>query len=241
MENTRNRQGSNNVKPHANRETLKAVWRSDRSYATTLVICFIDTYGTEGLDWDPMTIRSEIEEDFSVKISNNTFNRLMAGINIVTTDQFYSSLPDFIDLCNILDGDILDPKLFDPADPSECAWGITEALFMSPPDEGDENPFSPDIVGYIAEILKSHGINNPPDVLKIALKGGPEEVAETVGQNFSDDPEMYSAIWKNQQEKSEEIVSFIKSRLKLLVGQIKGLSLSNGNVLDSIKKFSENR
>ena len=112
---------------------------------------------------------------------------------------------------------------------------------MSPPDEGDENPFSPDIVGYIAEILKSHGINNPPDVLKIALKGGPEEVAETVGQNFSDDPEMYSAIWKNQQEKSEEIVSFIKSRLKLLVGQIKGLSLSNGNVLDSIKKFSENR
>ena len=90
MENTRNRQGSNNVKPHANRETLKAVWRSDSSYATTLVICFIDTYGTEGLDWDPMTIRSEIEEDFSVKISNNTFNRLMAGINIVTTDQFYS-------------------------------------------------------------------------------------------------------------------------------------------------------
>ena len=213
MENTKNRQGNNNVKPHANRETLKAVWRSDGSYATTLVICFIDTYGTEGLDWDPMTIRSEIEEDFSVKISNNTFNRLMAGINIVTTDQFYSSLPDFIDLCNILDGDILDPKLFD----------------------------SPDIVGYIAETLKSHGIHNPPDVLKIALKGSPEGVAETVGQDFSDDPEMYSAIWKSQQDKSEEIVLFIKSRLKLLVDQIKSLSLSNGNVLDSIKKFSENR
>jgi hypothetical protein len=188
-----------------------------------------------------MTIRKEIEEDFSVKISNNTFNKLMAGINIVTTDQFYSSLPDFIDLCNILDGDILDPKLFDPADPSECAWGITEALFLSPPDEEDENPFSPDIVGYIAETIKSHGINNPPDVLKIAIKGSPEKVTENVGQDFSDDPEMYSAIWKNQQEKSEEIVLFIKSRLKLLVDQIKSLKLSNGNVLDSIKKFSENR
>ncbi len=241
MENTRNRQGSNNVKPHANKETLKAVWLSDQSYATTLVICFIDTYGTEGLDWDPMTIRKEIEEDFSVKISNTAFNKLMAGINIVTTDQFYSSLPDFIDLCNILDGDILDPKLFDPADPSECAWGITEALFMSPPDEGDENPFSQDIVGYIAEVCKSHGINNPPDVLKIGLNGNAEEVAQNVGQDFSDDPEMYSAIWKNQQEKSEEIASFIKSRLSLLVDQIKSLNLNNGNVLDSIKKFSENR
>jgi hypothetical protein len=112
---------------------------------------------------------------------------------------------------------------------------------MSPPDEGDENPFSQDIVGYIAEVCKSHGINNPPDVLKIGLNGNAEEVAQNVGQDFSDDPEMYSAIWKNQQEKSEEIASFIKSRLSLLVDQIKSLNLNNGNVLDSIKKFSENR
>ena len=129
-----NRQGSNITKPHRSKDALKSVWKNESSYATTLLLCYIDSYGTEGLEWDPMTIRHEIEEDNNIRLSNKNFNKLMAAINVATTDQFYTSLPEFIDLCNILSGDVLDPRWFDPADPGECAWGITEALFISPPD-----------------------------------------------------------------------------------------------------------
>lgn len=101
-------QGSSQTKPHGNRESLKAVWLNPEAYATTLLLCYIDAYGTEGLEWDPMTVRQEIEEDNNIKLSETNFNKLMAGINIASTDQFYKNLPEFIDLCNILSGDVLD-------------------------------------------------------------------------------------------------------------------------------------
>lgn len=235
------RQGGSQIKPNKGKEATKQVWLSEQSYATTLLLCYIDTYGSEGLEWDPMTIRHEIEEDFGIKLPNKSFNKLMAAINIATTDQFYTSLPDFIDLCNVLSGDVLDPRWFDPADPGECAWGMTEAMFISPPDREDDNPFSQDIVGYIAEAVKSHGIQNPPDILKIGLRDDAAQIAENVAQTFSDDPEMYSAIWKVQQEKSEEIRSYVKQNLSSLVDQIGKLQLNNGNAADAVKKLAENK
>lgn len=235
------RQGSEITKPHRSKEALKAVWKNEASYATTLLLCYIDAYGTEGLEWDPMTVRQEIEEDYNIKLSNKNFNKLMAAINIATTDQFYNSLPEFIDLCNILSGDVLDPRWFDPADPGECAWGMTEAMFISPPDKDDENPFAQDIVGYIAEIIKAHGIQNPPDVLKVGLRDDAKQIAENVAQTFSDDPEMYSAIWKVQQEKSEEIREYVKSNLRSLVDQIGKLPLTNGNAADAVKKMAQSQ
>lgn len=234
-------QGSSQVKPNKGLEAMRQVWLSEQSYATTLLLCYIDTYGSEGLDWDPMTVRHEIEEDFNIKLPSKSFNKLMAAINVATTDQFYTSLPEFIDLCNVLSGDVLDPRWFDPADPGECAWGITEAMFISPPDKEDENPFSQDIVGYIAEALKAHGIQNPPDVLKIGLRGDAGQVAENVAQTFSDDPEMYSAVWKVQQEKSDEIRAFVKSNLRGLIDQIGKLSLKNGNAADAVKRMAESK
>ena len=193
-------QGSNQTKPHGNRESLKAVWLNPGAYATTLLLCYIDAYGTEGLQWDPMTVRQ--------------------------------------DLCNILSGDVLDPRWFDPADPAECAWGITEAMFISPPDNDEENPFAEEIVGYIAEVVKSRGIQNPPDVLKVGLRADAASIAENVAQTFSDDPEMYSAVWKVQQEKSEEIRSYVKDNLKSLVNQIGQLKLNNGDAANAVRKMA---
>ena len=234
-------QGGTHSRPNKGHEAMRSVWTSDESYATTLVLCFIDVYGTEGLEWDPMTVRKEIEEDFNLKMPPKAFNKLMAGINVATTDQFYTSLPDFIDLCNIMSGDTLDPRWFDPADPGECAWGITEAMFISPPEREEENPFAQDIVGYIAEVIKSHGIQNPPDVLKIGLRGDAAQIAENVAQTFSDDPEMYSAIWKVQQEKSDEIRAYVKDNLRSLLGQIEKLPLNNGDVSNIVKKMMDQK
>jgi hypothetical protein len=100
-----------------------------------MVVALVDYYGTEFMPWSPETIRLETEEDFGVKWSNRNFDRLMAGVVLVTTDRFYKDLPDFIALCNCLSGSAASPGVFDPADAAECAWGITEALLLGPPDD----------------------------------------------------------------------------------------------------------
>jgi hypothetical protein len=96
-------------------------------------------------------------------------------------------------------------------------------------------------VGYIAEVIKSHGIQNPPDVLKIGLRGDAAQIAENVAQTFSDDPEMYSAIWKVQQEKSDEIRAYVKDNLRSLLGQIEKLPLNNGDVSNIVKKMMDQK
>lgn len=49
---------------------------------------------------------------------------------------------------------------------------------------------------------------------------------------------MYSAVWKVQQEKSEEIRSYVKDNLKSLVSQIGQLKLNNGDAANAVRKMA---
>jgi hypothetical protein len=218
-------------------QARKRVWQNPDSFATTLLALFIDTYGTEGLDWDPMTIQSEIEQDFGVKVERSVFDRLMAGIAILTTDSFYKSLPDFIALCNVLAGDSYDPAVFDPADSAEIAWGMSEGMLISPPEDDEENPFSEDIVNYIAQTLKSEGLLTPPDVLKVGMKEEFSKILEKVKYDYSDDPEMFNAVYDMQSSRTGDINKTIKGMLKSLLEQMKDLPLNNGDPTEAVARM----
>lgn len=155
----------------------------------------------------------------------------MAGINILTGDDFFQSAPDFVHWCNVLNNEPTDDE-FDIADGAECAWGITEAMLINPPDEEAMNPFSPEVVGYIAEILKAEGIMSPPDVLRIVVQELP---AEAMAQ-FSDDPIMGQAIAGMELQKTDDIDVQIKRNLRTLIAQLEVLPLNNGDAADAVKK-----
>lgn len=218
-------------------QARKSVWQNENSFATTLLTLFIDTYGTEALDWDPLTIQSEIEQDFAVKLPRAVFDRLMAGIAVLSTDSFFKSLPDFINLCNVLNGDSFDPTTFDPADAGECAWAMTEALLISPPDDEEEEPFSQEIVDYIGEVIKSEGILTPPDILRVSLRKDAKDLIEKVRYDFSDDPEMFNAVFDTEKSKTEDINSLVKNRLAELVRQLEAIPLNNGDASQAVKKL----
>lgn len=218
----------------------RRVWLDEESMATTLVTLFLDRYGPEGLGWDPMTVHAEVQDDFNVTLPQPVFDRLMAGIAIVTTDSFYKSLPDFIHLCNILGGDDYDPTVFDPADAAECAWGITEVLLLSPPDDEDEDPFSDEIVAYIGEVLAEEGMIKPPDILRIGLKDGGRELIDRVNYDYSDDPTMFQAIWDMEKIRTDDVNNMIKVRLGRLVRQLEALPLENGSTKDVVERLLHN-
>jgi hypothetical protein len=200
-------------------------WTGEATYATALLLLTVDTYGTEAFEWDFKTLKMEIEEDFDLELPQANFDRLMVAINLMTTDDFYQSLPDFIAWCNILDGDRYDPRVFDPADAEEIAWGITEALLIEPPD--DEEPFTEEIRAYIGAALDQEGIINPPDILRLALRDNPDLFATVEGE-FSDDPEMFGAIYQFENDKTQAINQYVKQRLKQLSEQLEQLPLNSG-------------
>jgi hypothetical protein len=218
------------------REAVRRLLASDEAFATTLLVLAADTYGLDCLYWHPQTLRRELEETFGVGVPKRTFDRLMAAIAVATTDAFYKDVARFVQLANILAGDEFQPDEFDLADPVECAWAITEALIIAPPDlERDPEPFAPDIRRYIAAVLRDGGYNDPPDVLKIAL----DDFSNPTITDFSDDPEMFQAVFETQQGKSDEVTSVIKENLAKLAAQIKALPLRNGSkdqFLDALRR-----
>ena len=217
------------------RAAYKAAFTHPQAFTTTIITALLDLYGTEALTWDPETIRLELAGDLDVSTPPANFDRLMQGIELLTSDAFYKSLPDFIQACNILAGDTYDPEAWDPADSREVAWGITEALLLSPPEEDDENPFIPDITAYIGEVLDAEGIITPPDVLRIATRqsGG----AAAVAGIFSDDPIMFDMVYETERSKTDDINQAVRTGLTELSQQLEALPLRNGSTKDIVKKI----
>jgi len=187
---------------------------------------FLDRFGTEALSWDPGTIALEVEDEFEVELPQSVFDKLMAAINILTTDSFYRSLPDFIIICNTLSGDTYRPDTFDPADSVEIAWGMTEGLLIAPPEDAELEPFSEEIRAYVGAVLDNEGVINAPDILKIAIRRA--NVSDAANQ-FSDDPEMFSAIYEVEAAKTDEINNIIREKAIMLIEQLRALPLLNGN------------
>lgn len=155
-------------------------WKSRETFASVLLTLFLDKFGIEALDWDPATITLEIEEEFDVELPQLALDKLLVAIQILTTDKFFKSLPDFVTFCNVLGGDTYRPDMWDPADAEEVAWGITEALLISLPEDDDKEPFTDEVRGYVGAVLDSEGIINAPDILRIALR------AARVSPNITD-------------------------------------------------------
>jgi hypothetical protein len=214
---------------------LTEMWKSPQTFGIVLLTAFLDRFGVEGLDWDPATIVLEVEDEFNVDLPQCAIDKLMTAINILTTDSFYNNLPDFITFCNILSGDTYRPDMFDPADSAEIAWGITEGLLIAPPEEDADGPFSDEIRGYIGAVLDSEGIINAPDVLQIALRRA--NVSDAANQ-FSDDPDMFNAIYDTEAGKSSEINGILQQKAIMLVEQLQALELVNGKTDGVVKTLS---
>jgi hypothetical protein len=215
---------------------MQEAWRSKETFATVLLTMFLDRFGTEALEWDPATIALEVEDEFDVDLPQLSLDRLIVAIQILTTDRFFKRLPDFIAFCNVLDGDPFQPDTFDPADAEEVSWGITEALLISPPEDDDPEPLTPEIRAYIGSVLDGEGILNPPDILRVALRMVKMTPAM---KDFSDDPEMFSAIYDVEAGKTEDINQSIRFKTELLTEQLAALQLKNGStqrVAEMLKK-----
>lgn len=221
--------------------TPRDVWLDKDAFATTLFTLFIDEYvmGSKEADevdpqeWDPETIALEIEDDHNIELPQLVHDRLMTAFRLRQSDEFYKSLPDFIAYCNVLAGTPYSPQ-FDPADALEIAWGLTEAMLLAPPKEDDENPFSEEITAYIGKVLDDEGIMNAPDILAIATRGEP---LVNVQEEFSDDPEMFNAIYDAEASKTKDINSAVRRSLMALMHQLNNLPMQHGKTVQISQMF----
>jgi hypothetical protein len=209
----------------------------NQTVATVLLLILIDTYGIEAVDeWSAPTIQAELEDDFNVQLTNDTVDKLMAAIAILKSNAFYKSLPDFIRLCNALCGSGYNPGVFDPADAQEIAWGVTEAMLLSPPE--DEDPFAAEIKAYISETLRSEGFTAAPDILS-SIYNVSNQVVGSYEAMAQEDPELFETAYNIAAEKTSDVDAIINDRLRLLVSQLSRLPLRSGDAKPVVDRLNE--
>lgn len=211
------------------KHVLQEVLSNEDTFATTLLVLLIDRFGLETLEWHPETIHMELSDEFHIEIPVLNTDKLNAAIDIATSNSFYKQMHKFIQYCNVLSGSHFHFGVFDPADAMECAWGITEAMLIYPPEE--DEPFSEEIRYYIGKVLHDEGIKTPPDVLRIGLWDAEYSDMSTT------DPEMFQMEFEVQADEAKEITEILRSRLRRLLEEIEQLPLDNGDVHDLRKKL----
>ena len=66
------KQSSSTLSKVAPKTIMRAMLLSEDTYATPLMLMYVDLYGTEALSWAPETIRRELGEDFQLELPKYT-------------------------------------------------------------------------------------------------------------------------------------------------------------------------
>jgi hypothetical protein len=214
------------------------IWHNEDAMASPLLASYIDVFGMEvdpvteksPLQWDPLTIRAELLEVAGKPVSDSVFDRLMAGIAIMTSDRFYVNSSDFIPLANVLSGSPADEDVFDFADAAECLWAVTEARLIN-----DDERYGPEVAGYIAQVYTAEGFSTIPDIIKpIAVEGGWTGVPPPVGY----DDQLFAQVTQVQSDKLKELRDWWGARLRTCAQQFYSINFQNGKQVTP-EKFSQ--
>lgn len=220
------------VDPTSQRRIQK-ILSDPESTGTVLLVILMDLYGAEATAWSPQAILLEFEDDFKVKLPSNNLDKLMATIQIITSDEFYTNLPTFNEFCVILADGPHQPGVFVPADARSCAWGMSEVLLLDPPEQ--DEPFSPEIVSFLSKAISDEGILKPPDVLRIATHD--PQLMDRIRYDYADDEEMFTGIYKAEKEKTDEINTYVRDRLRKMLMTLESLPLTQGDARQISQKL----
>lgn len=203
------------------------------TFASVLLAIAIDLYGRDIFEWTPEALLLQLRDDLAVELPKLNADKLVVALDLVLSDDFYKRTRRFIQVCNVLAGAELTDE-FDPADAAECAWGMTEAMLLWPPDE--DEPFTDEIRRYLGKMLDLEGIREPPDLLRLAIRDTPSGDFDYSGLSL-DDPAMFAAEFGVHADRAKEIREMLDEELTQLFQQLQSLPLENGNVKDLLQRI----
>ena len=185
------------------RVAVYQAFQDEQSFGSTLLVATAQIIPLEELVQLSLdTIVLELRDEIKLNLVDSLIaTRLGAALSLLSDPQlFYGDVVSFIDICNLLSGEDIDPDVFDPADPLEMAWAMNEAFFLDPPERGEDR-FSEDVKRYMGITLSEFGHLKPPGILSMAIMPGGYNPA----MELSDQPDMVAASVEIQSGLNAEI------------------------------------
>jgi hypothetical protein len=204
----------------AENQVLARFVQGSATYATTLLLLAVDRFGLDCLNWTGQVLCGTLEDELGCRLPRENRDKLQALATALSSDQFYRDPVVFAHVAAALNNDVVDFDMMPDIDPDQAAWAITEVVLSEGPDHPE---FEPAVRDYLGQVLVSHGVHFPPDVLRIA--NYPEGFEQQVTDSIGDDPGAYSGYYRRGKEGSSEIVALLRERLGHLIAQVDHLPL----------------
>ena len=155
-----------------NSSPWQEMWQNPEATATTLNAMLISKYGEEALDWDPITIRMEIQEDFGVPPASECMDKICAMQVVMGSGAFFERVDAFRNVVNAVAAG--DPffQILTPLQAEEMALAIATVGMNR-----DLMPFNPSVRELVKLSLKGDGYSEEefPPIFSCVFDKTPSE------------------------------------------------------------------
>jgi len=152
----------------------REMWENPEADATVLNAMVLSKYGEEALDWDPLTIHMEIQDDFGVTPASEVMDKICAMQIVMGTGDFFGRVDAFRNVTNTIANGQPFFQTFTPLQAEEIAIAIATVGMNR-----DMLPFAPAVQELVRLSLKGDGYSEEqfPPILSCVFDRKPNEKA----------------------------------------------------------------
>ena len=130
----------------------REMWENPEADATVLNAMVLSKYGEEALDWDPLTIQMEIQDDFGVTPASEVMDKICAMQIVMGTGDFFRRVDAFRNVVNTIASGQPFFQTFTPLQAEEIAIALATVGMNR-----DMLPFAPSVQELVRISLMGDG------------------------------------------------------------------------------------
>lgn len=152
----------------------REMWQNPEADATVLNAMVLSKYGEEALDWDPVTIQMEIQDDFGTSPASEVMDKICAMQIVMGTGDFFGRVDAFRNIVNTIANGQPFFQTFTPLQAEEIAIALATVGMNR-----DMIPFAPAVQEYVRLSLKGDGYSEEafPPIFSCVFDRKPSEKA----------------------------------------------------------------
>ena len=152
----------------------REMWENPEADSTVLNAMVLSKYGEEALDWDPLTIQMEIQDDFGVSPASEVMDKICAMQIVMGTGDFFGRVDAFRNIVNTIANGQPFFQTFTPLQAEEISLAVATVGMNR-----DMIPFAPAVQELVRLSLKGDGYGEDdfPPILSCVFDRKPSEKA----------------------------------------------------------------
>lgn len=179
-------------------------------YVPTATLTFLQVFGIEALEWDPVIVKKEVEEILGQSVSEANLDKINAGTAIIYSNvgEIYPQALETI--CHTSSGNFPDSDKWNPLELEELVQGLVDCTLLT------NREYTPreECEKYIHVILSEAGFHKVPKSLAVLTNLGSEEIESAKNKD--------EAV---QKEKEEALLEYITEIMRVRIEQLKPLEI----------------